>query len=101
MMSLGVLVIYKILMALLEMSERTKHPEVITKRKKAKENSEIVVEVLDESAARKHARQKWLGTDKEHFGKRDSGGERKHQETQAGYRWLPAKTTGCSQSWAR
>lgn len=75
MMSFGVLVIYKILIALLDISERTKHSEVITKRKKATENSEIAVEVLEESTARKHARQKWLGEGKEHFGERDSGGE--------------------------
>lgn len=50
MMSLGVLVIYKILMALPGISERSKHSEVIAKRRKAEENSEIVVEVLEESA---------------------------------------------------
>lgn len=43
------------------------------------------MEVLEESAARKHAKQR-LETGKEHFGKRDSTGERKHQDTQAGYR---------------
>lgn len=73
MMSLGVLVIYKILMALPGISERSKHSEVIAKRRKAEENSEIIVEVLDRTL--KTCRAKGLGSGKEHFGKRDSAGE--------------------------